>query len=140
MYSLIVILTRVTTLLLATALLLGIFSYSSAMVQLSHRVGDGSVHHVCPVVGTTLGCVSLLEHLTHWHLAFAATLVEALTLVVLLLVFCSWRSCFGRRNTSPINRNTLPSMRIRSLLPRHALAEALSNGRIQPKLFYNGVL
>lgn len=124
--------------LLAVFFALGIFAYSGSMVESSHTMGDGTVHHVCPLMGNTLACVSIFEHISHWQSSFVAVLTEMLPLVVLLSIACTclwllhhhiWE--LKRVFSAP----WVPPDLLRSLLPRHVLQEAFSNGLIHPKTY-----
>ncbi len=127
---------RLLAILLVAFFALGIFSFTDSMVESHHTMGDGTEHHVCPLMGTTPACVSIVEHLAHWQSSFVAVLEDVLPLIVLLSIAyaCLWLLYrpleeLGRFvPTSPLNV-------LRLLLPRHALQEAFSSGLIHPKLF-----
>lgn len=87
-------------------------------------------HGECPfMVSGTVLCAVPLTHITHWKVAFAATLVEALFLstLVLLLLLQPRIADFSRfRSTCLLRRRQMPE------LPT-LLQELFSQGILHPK-------
>lgn len=129
---------RSVAILLAVFFALGIFAYSSSMVESHHTMGDGTAHHVCPLMGNTPACVSIFEHISHWQSSFVAVLTDMLPLVVLLSIVCVclWLLHYHIWELKRVfSTPWVPPDLLRSLLPRHALQEAFSNGLIHPKTY-----
>lgn len=128
---------RFVAVLLAGFFLLGLFAYTSSAMGSDHSMSNGTTHHVCPFMGTTPGCVNILEHLLYWQNSFAVFLVEMVPLLVLLTIACAWLWLL-RLHLRELSRFPLTILLIRnvgSLLPRNILQEAFSNGIIHPKTF-----
>ena len=121
---------------LVLVLSLGAFAYGSTF-ESHHAMGNGAIHHVCPLFGGASPCVPLIEHLAHFQLSFAAVIGEFFSFVVLLIsgaIFFSWLQVERLRYL----RYCLyvpPTPLENSLLPRHTLSAAFSRGIIHPKLF-----
>lgn len=127
---------RTLAVILVGFLACGLFAYTGSFVEAHHTMGDGTSHHVCSLSGTTADCVSILEHLSHWQASFTATFVPA-TFLVLCVALCLClvrivKHAWAIALTVSRFARSLPYRYI--YLPRHALAEAFSNGLIHPKL------
>lgn len=124
------------SLVLAGFFVFGLFAYNSTIVESHHVMGNGASHHVCPLMGTTPGCVSALEHLAHWQSSFTASFVLTVFLVLCAaLCLCLWSLLSHLLTFSTKRVAYVRPPPLFFLLPRHALAEAFSNGIIHPKLF-----
>lgn len=108
------------------------------MVQSHHTMGDGTSHHVCPLMGTTPGCVNIMEHLSHWQSSFVAVLSDIVPLLVLLFIACVGLSFLQRFKWSLFGSLVQPlfiPVRERTLLPRSLLQQAFSDGLIHSKAY-----
>lgn len=129
---------RFLAVLLASFFALGILAYTGSMVESHHTMGDGTAHHVCPLMGTTPACVSIFEHLSHWQSSFIAVLSEVVPLVLLLSIACAclwlvhWQSYRLLRTVSVFPLKLLYS---HALLPRHLLQEAFASGILNSKAY-----
>lgn len=127
-------LNRVLALLLVAVFSCGVFTYATNMIEAHHTMSDGVSHHVCPTLGTTPACISVLEHLAHWQNTLIGIFDESLLLVTFLSVVAlcvSFFQCF--RLVSPLLRWHLTPGH--SLLMRHTLQEAFANGVLHSKAF-----
>lgn len=128
---------RILSLVLAGFFLFGIFAYSGPLVETHHAMGNGATHHVCPFIGTTPDCVSVLEHLSHWQDSFTAAFVSTIFLVLCAaLCLCVVRLARHMRViVRTVSTSAYSSLSRYFYLPRHALAEVFANGLIHPKLY-----
>jgi|GEM_PF-3710583 len=128
---------RMLALMLGAFFVFGLFGFGNSMLQSHHVMGNGAEHHVCPLLGTTPDCVSILDHLSHWQNSFAATFSELVLLILLLGLSCACLWLSHRRlwelfefihDVSPV------FLYVHSLLPRHSLQQAYSDGILNSKL------
>lgn len=121
--------------LLVLALSFGAFAYATTL-ESHHFMGSGAVHHVCPLLGGSTGCVSALEHLAHFQLSFTAVIGEFFFVVLLIssALVLSW--LYLKRIQHVLCRLRVFHAPLAGfLLPRHTLTDAFSRGIIHPKLF-----
>ncbi len=130
---------RLLAVLLAAFFAFGILGYTGSMVESHHTMGDGTAHHVCPLMGTTPACVSIFEHLSHWQNSFTAVLAEIIPLALLLFSIacaCLWfvhQQVY--RLLSALSLSPPKLLYAHALLPRHRLQEAFASGILNSKAY-----
>lgn len=127
---------RMCATLLISFFVLGLCMYNASVIESHHVMGDGTAHHVCPLKGTTPGCVGIVEHLSHWQSSFAITFTA---LVFLLFVSVVYVLLWEIQNRIPImtralTERTRHTYLQRRTLSRHYLQEAFSNGLLNPRV------